>query len=132
MSPAAIAEIDESAAGPASLGGLVDEEALDRQQQRQEHPFSKFCVEVREACGLPDSQRSREVVSEVCNAVARLTTVAEADVKAQAEHIAKMVSDDRKLMKDPQLWLGPATKIALHALKLRGEGKGIIADPVND
>src|SRR3981081_2366516 len=118
-----VTDVDETGDAPmgADIGGLVDTAALDAAQRRELHPFAKFCDEVREAEGLGGSQAAREVVSAVCNAVARLTLVTEEDLEEQAQHIAKLVAKDREERGDRQLWVGPASKIATRALKLRLE-----------
>jgi uncharacterized protein (DUF2267 family) len=127
MSPG-ITEIDETGAAPLTHGGMLDEQAMDAAQTRMTHPFATYIEEVRKATGLPDSQSAREVVSAVCGSVARLAILVEEDFEAQAEHIAKLIADDRRQQKDPQLWEGPAKKVAEHALRMRQEGKGVIAD----
>ena len=129
MSPAGITDIAESSAGE-SAGALagIDAGALDAAQKRETHPFAVYCNEVREAVGLADTQAIREIVSDVCGAVARLTFVEQDTVQQQAEHIAKMISDERQAQGDRQLWTKPATEIATHALELRLAGKGVVAD----
>jgi hypothetical protein len=129
MSPG-ITDVDETAAAGPGLGGMIDEAEMDRQTpiRRTEHPFGQQVERVRDELQLPNSQSVREVVSAICGHVGRLSVVTEDDVDAQAEHIGSLVAEDRKAMKDPQLWDGPATKVAAHVLKLRLEGKAIIAD----
>jgi hypothetical protein len=128
MSPATITQVEESAVDSNALGAALDVQVMDAAQRRTTHPFSLYCDAVREAEGLPASQQAKQVVSEVCNAVAKLTIVDDEQIDEQAEHIAKLVSKDREDMGDKQLWLGPATRIAKRALTLRSEGKAVIAD----
>jgi hypothetical protein len=126
---APVTDIDETAAVGAPLGGMIDEQEMDAQKpiRRTEHPFGQQVERVREELGLPNSQSVREVVSAICGHVGRLSVVDKGEVDAQAEHIGALVSEDRKAMKDPQLWEGPAAKVAAHVLNLRLEGKAIIA-----
>ncbi len=130
MSP--VTEVDETGAAPADLSGWVDEPALNAAQKRETHPFAIYCDQVREAEKLPASQSAKQVVSEVCNAVAKLTIVETDEIDEQAAHIAKLVAKDREDMGDKQLWLGPATRIAKRALTLRTEGKSVIADSAKE
>jgi len=130
MSP--VTEVDETGAAPADLSGWVDEQSMNAAQRRETHPFAVYCDQVREAEKLPASQSAKQVVSEVCNAVAKLTIVDDDQIDEQAEHIAKLVAKDREEMGDKQLWLGPATRIAKRALTLRSEGKAVIADSARE
>lgn len=121
MAPAALTDIDETAAtGGQSVPG-VDEQALDnsRHVRQTSHPFGDFCERVRDELELPNSQASREVVSAVVNKCARLVIVVEDEIEAQAKHIGEMVAKERKDQGDPQLWDTHAAKIAAHVLKLR-------------
>lgn len=126
-----VAEIDDTGDAPiaANPNAMIDTDALDRKQRREIHPFAAFCEQVREHCGIRPSQAAKEVVSDVCNAVAKLTIVEKDTVEEQAEHIAKIISKEREEMGDRQLWSGPASRVAKHALTLRIEGKGVVSDP---
>lgn len=128
MSPG-ITEVDETAASGGGVGALVDEAEMDAQTpvRQTDHPYGAFCKRMREELNLPNSQSTREVISAVVRAVSDLSVIDESQVKAQATHIGKLISDDRKLREDPQLWDGPATKIAEHVLKLRIEGKAPVS-----
>jgi hypothetical protein len=128
MSPG-ITDVDETGAGDANLGSMIDEQALDNAQpvRQTDHPFGRFCEATLQALGLPNSQSAREVISAVCGHVARLTVIDEDEIGPQAEHIAKMIAKDREAQGDPQLWTGPAKTIAEHVLKLRAEGKAPVA-----
>jgi len=128
MSPATITQVDESGADSGMVGAAIDEQAMDAQQKRTTHPFAVYCERVREAVGLPASQSAKQVVSEVCGAVARLTVIEDDLIDEQAEHIAKLVAKDREEIGDKQLWLGPATRVAKQALTLRKEGKAVLAE----
>lgn len=131
MSPV-VKDIDETGAQPmtADIGALVDAPALDAEQRarRVKHPFEAYCENVLSAVEIPVTQAAREVVSAVCGDVARLAVVTEAGVKDQAEHIGKLIAKEREEMGDRQLWKETATKIAEHALRLRIEDKGVVAD----
>jgi hypothetical protein len=131
MSPAAITDVAESGVGesPGALAG-IDTQALDAAQVRHTHPFASYCEQVRRDVDLQDSQAIREIVSDVCGAVARLTLVDEDTISEQAEHIGRLVAKEREERGDKQLWTAPATKIAKRALELRAEGKGVVADSV--
>lgn len=130
MTPAGIAEIDETAATGAGLGAMVAEDEMDALQpiRATTHPFGDQVVRVREELGLPNSQSVREVVSLICAHVGRLSVVEKDQLKAQAEHIGKLVADDRKFQQDPQLWDGPAAKVAEHVLNMRLKGEAILAN----
>jgi hypothetical protein len=125
-----VAELDETGAAPmaSDIAGIVDVPEMDRQQRRETHPFALYCDEVREAEGIAPSQAAREVTSSVCNAVARLTIIEEDTLDEQAEHIAKLVAKEREEMGDRQLWTVAAGKLAKRALRLRLDGKAVVAD----
>lgn len=128
--PAGITEVDETAAGGPGLGGMIDEAEMDAQTpvRATQHPFGRQVEQVRDELKLPNSQSVREVISAICGHVGRISVVDPDQVDAQAKHIGSLVAKDREEMKDPQLWNGPAEKVAAHVLKLRQEGKAILAD----
>lgn len=134
MTPPTVTEVDDSAAAPiaANPDSMIDTAALDAAQRRETHPFAVYCKQVREAAGISPSQAAREVVSAVCNAVAKLSIIEDDTAEEQAEHIAKMVAKDREEIGDKQLWTGPATRIAKIALQLRKEGKAVVADSASE
>ena len=128
MSPG-VTEIDESGATGGALGGMIDEQELDAAQpvRQTQHPFGAFCDGIRAELELPNAQNAREVVSAVAKQVGALTVVDEDTLDEQAAHIAKIVAEDRKAQQDPQLWEGPATKVARLVLQKRIEGKAPVS-----
>lgn len=128
MSPG-IKEVDETGAQGANVGGMIDEKEMDATPpiRQVEHPYGKFCNDVREALQLPNSQSTREVVSAVVRAVSDLAVVEKDQIEEQAKHIAEMVAEDRKNRNDPQLWTTSAARIAEHVLKLRLDGKAPVS-----
>lgn len=139
-----VAQIDESAAGPATmsggsnLGGFIDESGFAEELARRGnpnrdtiHPFRRHWQKVLADSGVPSRRITRELCSLICGQVAALPIVPSKDEKddqgrtefdQQVERLAQWGEAEVNASRQGnavQVLTGPARQIAKAALELR-------------
>lgn len=138
-----VAQVDDSAAGPASIGGEAIEQVIDevslaaqndkyaKQNRVETKPFRQYQKKVIELAAVPSTHQTRQMASHVCGSVARLPFVPDDKLTIKDERgndttefeqqVIKTAAFAEEQLGSEMVWTVSAQKLARAALELRAK-----------